>query len=737
MAAKITVPLDASGIEGLDPKQGIKVLVAEGDKPLASQTTTFEKGQRTEVTLGFEGSPRRVRVIVGPGDATDADLVGLQTITVDVPLRHWRGKDAVAIAPIRIPPYYWFWWRRWCRTFTIHGQLLCPNGQPVPGATVCAYDVDAWWWWWSLQSVGCAVTDVNGAFAITFRWCCGWWPWWWWRLRAWQLEPTLASELLKALQRDPRFPRPPIPDPRPDLDIFRALAHRPEDPLIVGRAAMTPGAQRLAPTPIGMTRAGMPRSDTAPRFDVAALDSLRENLVARLPAVPRLEALRLWPWWPWHPWWDCTPDIIFRATQPCHGAINTIVAETWFDARWNIPQALNVTLVANDLACCRPDVPPCEEGECLAFTDVCSFDVDDVGGNLGAPAAPVGYANPGVIAETGDAPFGDHVTIRGTIDCLSGVDYYEVEWQPEGGGPWLPMLPAALGTFFREYFDFATFTDVDVPFSAAVPISGHHVYETIEHYEATHTPADWGATKVWLATNFDVLLLWLTNGTFGDGAYRLRIVGWDEAGGVLQNPRVLPVCGTQTAAEVVVMLDNQSTYPPPGPADNPCGPGTTHACTNEPLTDILSVEIVHAGGGSAPLGPCGNIQLQPLDILRVDFAAYDAQGHLAWYDLIATYGENLASPLLGLPGATLTPLGGQPVPAALQVGPTYTQARLAGAPAPLWAGGAIRLEVSAAAAFPESCCYQLELRAYKRTVVNCHQNFAHRNLSERSFQVTV
>jgi len=729
MPARITVPLDASSIEDLDPKQPVKVLVADGEKPLASHTTTLGKDRRAEVTLSFEGPPRRVRVLVGPADASDADLIGLQTIATDVPLRHWRGKDAVAVAPIRITPYYWFWWLRWCRTFTIRGRLLCPDGQPVPGATVCAYDVDAWWWWWSLQSVGCAVTDAHGAFTITFRWCCGWWPWWWWRLRAWQLEPVLAGEILKLLQRDPRVPRPPLPDPRPDLEIFRPLLGGPDDPPPVRHVAAPP-ASRAAKT----AAAGV---GAAARFDVAALDRIREGLAARLPPMPRLEALRLWPWWPWHPWWDCTPDIIFRATQPCRGAVNTIVAETWFDARWNIPQVLDVTLVANDLACCRPDVPPCQEGECLAITDVCSFDVDDVGGNPGAPAAPVGYGNPGLIAETGDAPFAEGVAIRGTIDCLSGVDYYEIEWRPEGGGAWLPMPPAALGTFVREYFDFATLSDVDVPFSAAVPISGHHVYETIEHYEATHTPADWGATKVWLATNYDYLVWWLTNGTFGDGTYRLRIVGWDEAGGALQNPRVLPICGTQSPAEVVVTIDNQATYPAPGPVDNPCGPGTSHACTDEPMTDILSVEILHAGGGSSPLGPCGNVTLQPNDVLRVDFAAYDAQGHLAWYDLRATYGENLANPLLGLPGATLAPLGGGPVPAALQVGPTYTQARLAGAPAPVWAGGAIRLEVPAAAAFPESCCYQLELRAYKRTVVNCIQNFAHRNLSERSFQVAV
>ena len=92
-------------------------------------------------------------------------------------------------------------------------------------------------------------------------------------------------------------------------------------------------------------------------------------------------------------------------------------------------------------------------------------------------------------------------------------------------------------------------------------------------------------------------------------------------------------------------------------------------------------------------------------------------------------------------GGTLTPLpgGAPPVPAAAQVGPDYATARSLpqNAAAPTWTGGAIRLTISAAVAFPESCCYQLELRAYKRTIVNCQANNAHRNLSERRFQVTV
>ncbi|HCX29318.1 MAG TPA: hypothetical protein DHU55_06025, partial [Blastocatellia bacterium] len=88
-------------------------------------------------------------------------------------------------------------------------------------------------------------------------------------------------------------------------------------------------------------------------IDPSALASLRDKLVARLPAAPELERLRLWPWWPWEPWWDCTPDIIFKVTQDCVEPNKVIVDENVWQTRWDIPTNLNVTLTATD-ACCIP-----------------------------------------------------------------------------------------------------------------------------------------------------------------------------------------------------------------------------------------------------------------------------------------------------------------------------------------------------------------------------------------------
>jgi len=143
------------------------------------------------------------------------------------------------------------------------------------------------WWWSSSQQVGCATTDAFGAFEITFRWCCGWWPWWWWRQRYWQLEPQLADRIGLELQRDPTLPRLAVPSPEPSLTVFEPL----------------------------LAEGGVPTGRLRGAVDPAGLDALRRDLVARLPAAPDLGELRLWPWHPWHPWWDCWPARCRRSRR--------------------------------------------------------------------------------------------------------------------------------------------------------------------------------------------------------------------------------------------------------------------------------------------------------------------------------------------------------------------------------------------------------------------------------------
>jgi hypothetical protein len=127
-------------------------------------------------------------------------------------------------------------------------------------------------------------------------------------------------------------------------------------------------------------------------------------------------------------------------TQDCREPGTVIYEEGTGDTRWNIPNPLDVTLVAIDKACCRPVCPnpPCEEGDCLVLERVCWAPITDIGGNSGAPPAPEGYLHPGVTAPGavdygGDRPFAENVWVEKNFGDTLSVDYYEVEYSDDGG----------------------------------------------------------------------------------------------------------------------------------------------------------------------------------------------------------------------------------------------------------------------------------------------------------------
>ncbi len=682
---KLDVPIDASGVEDFAPDTPVKVAIAGKRGVLASQLVKLDAKGRGVASFDIKARTEALRVVLGPNDASDEDIVNLQTIVRELPVRAAQARE-MKLSPIVISSYYWHWWRRWCRTFTVTGRVVCADGSPVPGASVCAYDVDAWWWWTSQQQVGCATTDADGSFTIRFRWCCGWWPWWWWRVRHWQLEPVLVEKIRPLIERLP-LRQPLVPSPKPDLAVFDEL----------------------------LAADGFPTRASQETVDPAMLPHLREKLVARLPAATQLEPLRLWPWWPWHPWWDCTPDLIFKVTQQCQGETRVIVDEHFGDTRWNVPTNLNVTLVANEQACCIEDEDT-PEGNCLVISRVCSDVVNNIGGNPGAAAAPVGYLNPGAIAVFGDRPYAGTASIEGIFGNTANVDYYEFQWSTNPAGPWNAMPPAAAGGFSRVYWGPQLgggpvgFHAVPFPFT---PIGGYNVAESRQHFEANNEPLSWGLTRFWVSGR-DLLMRWITANTFADDTYYLRVAGYTEAGGQLGNAQILPLCNTEDDNGLALTIDNSTSE-------------------LEPAADIVDVRI---NGVSA--GPCSNINASDGGTLEVDFVAYDVDRHLAYYNLIATYGKNLAVNLLSAPGATLTPIPLGTIPAADVSGPDYGQARLQGAASPHWRAGGLRLTVpNLHDAFPETCCYQLELRVYKRTVVSCDHDYRPWKLSYYSLTVVV
>jgi hypothetical protein len=721
-AWQLVVPLDASQVGMREGKQQVKVLVQDGKGDMQSRLADLDEGGHAEARFTFASQPGGVHVILGPATATDDELTKLQTIAVDVSARQW-GKDMrLTLRPIVIPPWYWWWWLRWCREFSIHGVVLCANGRPVPGAKVCAYDVDWWWWWSSEQLIQCATTDATGAFQMNFRWCCGWWHWWWWRLRYWRLDEGLVSRIAPVLQRVPGLGRLIRPGPQPSLADFSRL--------------------------LGPDAAALNRQNAV---DPALLAGLRQRLLKVLPQSAELERLRIWPWWPWAPWWDCAPDVIFRATQDCAsaaaGGSNVIVNETIWDTRWDIPTTLDVQLTASENACCVPPITGCQDGGCLSLTEACSDTLDNIGGNIGlsAAATQIGFESPGAGTTYSDRPYAGSVSISGTTECMDGVDYYEFKWSTAKAGPYNDMPPAANGDVTRTYLQFTPLGFHYPPFSATIPIDGRHVYETLQHYEAANPPADWGSNRVWLGDTRDILTYWLTAGNFSDGTYYLQVTGWNiDAGGHLINPRVLKICDSGDDNYIVLTVDNRVVSSvSPDLHGNPCGPGTVHICTDEPDTAVMRVQIRHADGTLSDLSACGNAQVEATDTLEIDFVAHDPDGHLGEFELQVNYDTNLSTDLLALGTLSSSTLPVAGVPAAAQIGPNYALALGLGqgATSPIWNGGVLHLSVPATGpggAFPYTCCYVLRLNAYKRTIVDCgYGRDGHANYSETSFTILV
>jgi hypothetical protein len=713
----LEVPIDLSQIGADADAQELRVVARARDGSLTSGTVTGEAGGRVSVSLAFPERPGPLQVLVGPASATESQLVNLQTISVNVPGRTWGDARVVTVEPVAIAPFYWWWWLEWCRRFVIRGRVVCDDGSPVPYATVCAYDLDWWFWWTSTELLGCATTDINGAFEIDFTWCCGWWPWWWWRSRVWQISQELVGLISGVLEQDPRIAlgRSGL---QPSLSVFSTL----------DRSRAVPAAQTLAPA------------------DIPALEGLRRTLGTAFPESAELAALRIWPWWPWGPWWDCNPDVIFKVTQDCGKPGTVILQEGFGQVRSNIPQVSQVILVANDLACCRRPCPePCLECEGIDIANICQAPVTDVGGNLGALPAPAGRLGPGAVAPVlpvnahyageppaalwnGDRAFAGTVTVS-NANIVTGVDYYEIQYWD--GSAWADLPPGAAENFNREWLVPSgpfSFTTLVAPFAftsrtvaGSSPPKSVTVVETRERYEATTglPPGAFGVQNEWLVVP-------INSTVFADGTYQFRVVGWNDNGsGQVTNPRVLRLCDSERENGWVLTFNNR--VDPDPSASSPCGGVVpVHLCVTEPDTAIYSVRL-----NGVEISDCSTIDAAS-GTLEIEFLAQDLTGNLAYYTLDALDGTTFPSAdLLHQPSSVLTHISGD------SAGPTYGEALATGATAPVWTGGRMRLTVDAAQAFAGPCCFQIKLTAYSRTVVSCDGDLDYYNYSQFAIGVGV
>lgn len=734
---KISGQLDLSQVAKGDFKPDLEMRVAavSGGEILGSAVVK-PPAAPGKVQFSVEFPPQRIPCpiifLVGPNVA-DREFLSIDTFKKTVSMTQSatgsKGMKAAAATDIAIDlglvaidPSIYACWILCCRWHTIRGRVVCRQwtfnpqtrqwqfcDSPVPGAKVNIYDVNCFLWWCWRNLVGTATTDINGNFSFTFLWCCyRWFPW----LDAkWTVNPDLYRRITEVLATSniqiPPHPPGPGPDPAFVQTLFR-------------NASVASGSNRrlAATSSVAVANTGAPSA---------------EALLKVLPRSAELEALHVWPWWPWG---DCGPNIVFEATQFCHDRVNTIYTESNAQTRWDIGN-LNVTLVANELACCIPTCRDPEGPDCLKLTWVCATPTSEISSNVGPPDLR-GYAN---TATKGDLAFTGNLQIRGA----AGVDYFKVQWSLNGGA-FTDMPVPVFGGFARAYWDGVNPVTVPPPGFTPQLKNGQIVMVTRQHYEATHPaiPRFFGEV-IWY--DYDTLFYFNTPG-ITDGLYQLRLVGYtaDAADNlILASERVLPTCGEGTAEMLYLKVDNNQELHPPSTPTHPCGLGTVHACTVEPDTYIRSICKNEGRMDMVCVSACDIIHLKADDTLTIHFTATcppnDRDGHLAGYTMDAEYGVAqilyLGLAAAGAPCPTLQtdPRGTFEADPTPEVGPDYITALTQGAPRPQWYGGNYKVTLRGCD-FPESCAYLFRLCAWKRTTTGCSDSYCG-NFDSNQFEVSL
>jgi hypothetical protein len=770
--ATITGELDLSGIskDDFNKDLGLRVAVVRGGKVLGS--TDLKPPAETAKRVSFEVEfkpvlnpgvlvPCGVIVVVGP-QVSDRELLAVDTLKHTVnfsPAAAQKNRPAhvssatesaqkeraaavaVNIGTLVVDPALYLCWIYCCATYKIRGRLTCrdwfynPQTQrysfcdnPVPGATVSIYDVHCFFWWCWRSLIGTATTDINGNFNFTFRWCCfRWLPW---LDTNWIVDQSLYRSISQLLALA-KLPVPPLPGPGPDPAIFKAL--------LTKAAGQRRSSSRALP---GNTSA----------LSTSSLS--REALLSVLPASPELEALHVWPWWPWY---DCGPNIVFEATQLCRDRREVVYSETNAQARWDIGTNTNVTLVANDNACCLPtcNEPPCPD--CLAFSLICSTPSDQISANPGPPDLR-GYA---YTAAVEDLAFTQVLEIHG--DLGAGIDYYKVQYSYNGGS-WTDLPIPAFEGFSEAYWGPLSPPWVSVLSPGFYPVvkSGQTVIISRDHYAALNGTYTIGGHVLWeypdTLFNFNTLAPGIIN-----GLYELQLVGYTaDAADNLTNQRVVPLCGHDAAATMFVRVNNKDTVHPPATPTHPFGnnPPTcvstfssNHICTLQPECYFRQICKNEGKPDMQCFAACDiiHLSLKADDTLTIHFTVScppntvtnPNDALLGGYTLEGIYG---ASDVLTIGTATSTacpssvtdPVGifeaDPPLP-SVQVGPTYAQALSQGATRPFWSGGDYKVTLRACD-FAESCAFDFQLCAWIRTTNGCTVSGC-QNLDYNIFDLTV
>jgi hypothetical protein len=641
----------------LKPEEAARVAVylARGDEVIAEYPVQADGQVNLSVDRAEVASAGDLSLVVGPAGMTDtlegapelrrvpieADKVAKARADVKLPLEKLKIDKAVLER----------WWS-WCEWYCVTGDVIGPDGCPVPFARVTVNTVD----YLLAKTPRATVTaDENGHFTACFNWCqfpywcwpC--WPRWWWCWPWWW-----EWDMLHVIERiEEQLPRVPV-GPGPVEKSFKLPVSRPPSKdLARGEAFATPL-----------------KAET--RFEA---DQSRTALISQKLSNPVIRQL-----FPWH-WWCCDdPNICFTVTQ---GANTVLDEDPVTDTRWCFEEDQPVTLVAHEPVVTRcPGHPPPATG--FVWTTV---------GTTGVNHIHSGYYDGAAGTAQSDMAFYSGLNIFGEFSLAAGVRYYQLIAGRWGGDPARPgATPPAISA--------AIMPDLTVP---AIVL---HTDGTVDFVSVFMGPVTHGARAGLYATQEgrasapapDWPPIPAFNAAAGDAVF------WSFNGLKVSTSASSLIAGSLTGAVTLSMAAYDSGFNPitlPANTDD----HLTLEIDNTPLTTahINDVKVYeNAAHGSVEVfstgtGDCREYQIHAGGQVKLDVTVTDNQEHLERYGVSPEFGHGSGTAWIGerdyQPGFFLPPPYRSPDPGHKAFG-----------------GGSEIIEYTPTV----SCCYDFRLHVAKR-----------------------
>ncbi|MGB8966304.1 MAG: hypothetical protein WCB99_11745 [Candidatus Cybelea sp.] len=492
------------------------------------------------------------------------------------------------------------WWT-WCRWYCVSGNIVGPDGCPVPGAQVTVKSVGFYFWGFTQTPEVTVFADPSGNFTACFCWCsCTFcfdcWPCWpiWWSCWPWWWEFDILH-VIETLERNLQQPTRAFAG----LQTGSVLTRPTGSQLIQGQGflAARKAGQAFAP------------------------DASRTALIQR--KLSNAAIRDIFPYW----WWCCdNPNIIFEVTQ---GSTVIVDENPAIDTRWCFPNDSTVTLVGNAQTISACTKPPVEDP--FAWTRV---------GLIPTDAAHItgGYAVGAAGTDDSDLAF------AGTLDIYGGfgdttVAYYQVNaalWTGDPSRSGTPPTTAA--TISASLYNYVYIYDssFNLVFSGSIQMGPFNqgaltnLYATQQARQDGPTPPGLTAFPAHSPSDF---IIW---------AYDQRLIYADSSsliGGAGVGAVDLTVNAYTTAfAPVTLPLPS----PPPPPPDTSAVLTLTIDNTAITTQQVTGITAYTAGGTIATqtgTGECPAYDVGPGGYVEVNTTVSDANGHLYEYYVDAEYGH--------------------------------------------------------------------------------------------------